>query len=123
MPTEFGGLGLKELKKFNLAMLAKQGWRLLKEANPLVSEVMKAKYYLETNLLTTELCHNPSYVWRGIFAALEAVRAGARQKIGDGEDTMVWHVPWLPDEESGYVSTTEYAHLANIEVSNLMMLD
>lgn len=31
---EFGGLGLKELKKFNIAMLAKKGWRLLTESNP-----------------------------------------------------------------------------------------
>lgn len=50
MPKEFGGLGLKELKKFNMAMLAEQGWRLLTEANPLVSAVMKSKYYARKNL-------------------------------------------------------------------------
>lgn len=84
MPKEFGGLGLKELKKFNMAMLAKQGWRLLTEANPLVSAVMKSKYYAGKNLLNVELGCNPSYVWRGIFAALDAVKAGARRKIGNG---------------------------------------
>lgn len=40
VPKEFGGLGLKELKKVNMAMLAKQGWRLLVEANSLVSAIV-----------------------------------------------------------------------------------
>ena len=73
MPKDFGGLGLKELTKFNRAMLAKQGWRLLIEANPLVSAIMKARYYPGTSVLNAELGSNPSYVWRGIFQALEAV--------------------------------------------------
>lgn len=123
VPKEFGGLGLKELKKFNMAMSAKQGWRLLTEANLLVITVMKAIYYSEMNLLNAELGHNPSYVSRGIFASLEAVRAIAWRKIGDEEDTMVWRVPWLPDEGNGYVSTSEYAQLASTKVSNLMMVN
>ena len=62
-------------------------------------------------------------MWQGIFASLEAIRAGVRRKIGDGEDTMVWRVPWLPDEGNGYVSTYEYAQLTSTKVSNLMMVD
>ena len=38
-----------------MAMLAKQGCRLLTEANPSVSAVMKAKYYSEVNLLNAEI--------------------------------------------------------------------
>lgn len=62
MPKEFGGLGLKELKKFNMAMLAKQRWRLLEEANLLVSAVMKSKYCAQTDLLNADLRNSPSYV-------------------------------------------------------------
>lgn len=35
---------------------------------------------------------------------------------------MIWHVPWLPDEENGYVDKAEYAQLASAKVSNLMMI-
>lgn len=42
VPKEYRGLGVHELQKFNLAMLAKDGWRLLKNTKPVVSTIMKA---------------------------------------------------------------------------------
>lgn len=89
----FGGLGLKELRIFNLTMLFKQGWRLLVEAIPLVSALMKARYYPDKCFLNANMGKNPSYVWHGLMTALEAVKAGARRQIGNGEDTFVWSVP------------------------------
>lgn len=123
VPKDFGGLGLKELKKFNLAMIAKQGWRLLTEANSLVSAVMKARYYPESSIIHAELGNNPSYVWRGIYQALSVVKAGARRKIGDGKDTRVWNVPWLPDVQDGYVRTGRSDWMSDIKVHNLMSMD
>ncbi|KAL8149608.1 uncharacterized protein LOC141704125 [Apium graveolens] len=123
VPKDFGGLGLKELKTFNLAMIAKQGWRLLIEANSLVSAVMKARYYPESSIIHAELGNNPSYVWRGIYQALSVVKAGARRKIGDGKDTLVWNVPWLPDAQDGYVRTVRSDWMIDIKVNNLMSMD
>lgn len=37
---EGGGLGFKKLNKFNIELLAKQGWRLLNNQNPLVTSIM-----------------------------------------------------------------------------------
>ncbi|KAL8089304.1 hypothetical protein AgCh_038925 [Apium graveolens] len=42
---EAGGLGFKRLREFNMAMLAKQAWRLMNNSNSLVTALMKAKYY------------------------------------------------------------------------------
>ena len=45
MPKVDGVMGFKQLKPFNLAWLAKQGWRLQMGQNSLVYHVFKAKYF------------------------------------------------------------------------------
>ena len=46
-----GGLGFKDLKAFNKALLGKQIWRILTKPNLLVSKVLKAKYFLKESIL------------------------------------------------------------------------
>ncbi|XP_074378191.1 uncharacterized protein LOC141719717 [Apium graveolens] len=107
-PKNCEGLELKNLKSFNLSMLAKQGWRLLKESSHLISAVMKAKYYPNTSFLDTKVGSNLSYTWRSIMAAIDVIKAGTRKKIGNGRNTNVWGVPWLPDTTDGYDDTCRW---------------
>lgn len=44
-----GGLGFKNLGDFKVAMLGKQGWRLMTNENSLTGRVFKARYYLRGN--------------------------------------------------------------------------
>ncbi|XP_074352546.1 putative mitochondrial protein AtMg00310 [Apium graveolens] len=105
---EGGGLGFKKLREFNLAMIAKQAWRLLNNLNPLVTTIMKARYYRDTDFLNANLGVNPSYTWRSIMVVQENMKQGSRRKIIDGQDTRVWKVPWLPCRDNGYVTIEEY---------------
>ena len=45
-PKSKRGMGFKSLKLFNLALLAKKGWRLQVGHDSLVYRVLKAKYFL-----------------------------------------------------------------------------
>lgn len=44
MRKEFGGMGFKNLYAFDLAMLMKQGWKLLTNPKALVSHIFKVRY-------------------------------------------------------------------------------
>ncbi|XP_024190440.1 uncharacterized protein LOC112194431 [Rosa chinensis] len=45
-PKNEGGLGFRNMHHFNLALLAKQGWRLVQNLNSIIARLLKAKYFL-----------------------------------------------------------------------------
>uniref|UniRef100_A0A803NYG4 Reverse transcriptase domain-containing protein n=1 Tax=Cannabis sativa TaxID=3483 RepID=A0A803NYG4_CANSA len=119
---DFGGLGFRRLHDFNLAMLAKQGWRLLVTPNSLVSQVYKAKYFPRSDFLGAELGNNPSFIWRSIWQAKDIVKLGARRTIGSGTTASILSHPWLPDNSNPYVTTT-HPSLLNRMVNSLFEMD
>ena len=50
-----GGMGFQNLQAFNLAMLAKQGWRLLSNPDSLCAKVFKARYFPNGDVLNSKL--------------------------------------------------------------------
>lgn len=114
-----GGMGFRDFRDFNLAMLGKQGWRLFKNTDSLVSKVFKARYFTKGNFLTSKLGHNPSYVWRSIWEAKELVKRGTRWMIATGDNIDICDQPWLADEVNPYV-TSESQAFAHNKVSALM---
>ena len=102
-PKTCGGMGFKNLKCFNLALLAKQGWRLQLAQDSLVFRVLKAKYFPRCDFIHASLGHNPSYTWRSIMAAQELVKEGVMWKVGNGRDVKVWGDRWLPCSSSHVV--------------------
>ena len=64
-----GGMGFRDLKSFNLAMLAKQGWRLLQDKGSLLYRCFKAKYFPRCDFLDAMDCQNSSFVWKSLLVA------------------------------------------------------
>jgi hypothetical protein len=93
---EKGGLGFRDLELFNLAMLAKQGWRLIQNLESLVARIMKAKYYPNSNFLDAEIGRNPSYAWRSIWNSKNLLKEGLIWRVGDGTQIKIWEDPWIP---------------------------
>ncbi|MCI45888.1 putative ribonuclease H protein, partial [Trifolium medium] len=52
-----------DLRAFNEALLAKQGWRIITEPNSLMASTLKAKYFPHNNFLQAKQCNRPSYSW------------------------------------------------------------
>uniref|UniRef100_A0A803NFE6 Reverse transcriptase domain-containing protein n=1 Tax=Cannabis sativa TaxID=3483 RepID=A0A803NFE6_CANSA len=117
---DVGGMGFRNLRDFNLALLGKQGWRLLTRTDSLVSMVFKARYYPHGSYLNAPLGNNPSFVWRSIWEAQQLVTKGTRWCIGDGNNINVVGEAWLPDPHNPFVSSSHPA-LSGVKVSSLMV--
>lgn len=76
LPKDLGGLGFRSLNKFNVALLAKQGWRLFNYPNSLLAQVLKAKYFPRTNFLNAPLGNLPSLTWRSIWSTRKLLLDG-----------------------------------------------
>ena len=83
VPMEMGGLGFRDFHEFNIALLAKQLWKLLKYPHSLLARVLKGRYYKHSTSMQVEKANNPSYGWRSIVASKEVLRKGLRKKIGN----------------------------------------
>ena len=90
-----GGLGFRNLKAFNLAMLAKQAWRILTNLNSLVARVLKGRYFPMGDILNAKLGFSPSYSWRSIHNSLEIIRRGTRWRVGNRKQIHIWEDRWL----------------------------
>ena len=94
-PKSNRGMGFKNLKLFNLALLAKQGWRLEVGHDSLVYRVLKARYFPRCDLIHASMGNNPSYTWRSLMAAQNLVKEGLRWRVGNGASIRVWEDRWL----------------------------
>jgi hypothetical protein len=84
----------------NLALLAKQGWHILKNLDYLVATILKEKYFLNRNFLNANLGTRPSYAWRSLFKSLELLKEGLCWRVGNGQSIKIWEDKWIPNPVS-----------------------
>jgi hypothetical protein len=95
-PKNKGGIGFKDMRMFNQALLARQAWRLLQHPESLCAQVLKAKYYPHGNLADTVFSGNASSTWQAIEYGLELLKNGVIWRIGNGASVRIWRDPWIP---------------------------
>lgn len=88
MSKKRGGLGFRDLHGFNLALLGKQCWNLIKKPDSLVAKVLKARYYPDCHLLQARRMGGSSYTWSGLWEAKEELRKGLRWVLGMGSQSI-----------------------------------
>ncbi|KAL5572899.1 hypothetical protein UlMin_022496 [Ulmus minor] len=91
-----GGMGFRDLRLFNRALLAKQAWRIHSSPTSLVSRVLQGLYFHQSSFLEAKVNSSSSFVWRSIVWGRGLFTQGSRRKIGSGKDTFIYHDGWLP---------------------------
>lgn len=90
-----GGMGFRDLRCFNDAMLGKQIWRILEFPDSLLSRVFKAKYFPNSDVLDVVPNGNSSFIWKSICSSLPLIRSGVRWRIGNDTGVDIWRDSWL----------------------------
>ncbi|KAL6130623.1 hypothetical protein ACLB2K_069002 [Fragaria x ananassa] len=93
---EEGGMGFRDLHAHNLALLSKQGWRLVKIPSSLLGRLYKARYFPNSDFWSAPIPSSSSASWKGIFEAHDLLVNNSRWQIGDGSSVHAWEDPWLP---------------------------
>jgi hypothetical protein len=96
-PKVLGGMGFRDRRNFNIAMLGKQGWRLMTRPDSLGAKVLKGRYFHEGDFLRCTRKKHSSHTWRAILSGREVLAQGLIKRIGDGSSTNIWRDRWLPN--------------------------
>ncbi|XP_074314848.1 uncharacterized protein LOC141651019 [Silene latifolia] len=117
-----GGMGFRDFENFNLALLAKQAWRLICDDGSLMVRVLKGKYFPNGTFMDAPVGNNPSYTWRSICEAKCVMGLGLRKRVGNGVDTRVWLDPWIPNTSSRCVVSPRGDNALEMRVAELMVV-
>ena len=105
-PKDEEGLGIKDLKNFNMDLLAKWRWRFLNDDKALWKDVLKAKYggyrdYAQ-NLFSRDKFKLSPLWWnnlctlgKGLGNVEDWFFELANISIGNRESTFFWHDIWI----------------------------
>ncbi|XP_062152046.1 uncharacterized protein LOC133860461 [Alnus glutinosa] len=120
-PKNRGVMGFRDLEIFNLALLAKQGWRSLSNPSTLVAHIMKEKYYPRVDFMEAQLGRRPSFVWSSIIKARPLVQNGWGGEVSLLIDPLTrW---WNLDLVRDIFDPREAARIGSVMLSPLNQKD
>ncbi|GKV36813.1 hypothetical protein SLEP1_g44904 [Rubroshorea leprosula] len=111
-PRKAGGRGVKDLRKFNLALLGKWWWRLLNEGDTLWNKVVMSEKYKAGRLswVGFSAVSDSSRWWKDLWRLDNGVeemeswfRTGIVREVGEGNDTLFWgrYMVWMGKRING----------------------
>ncbi|MCH79613.1 cysteine-rich receptor-like protein kinase, partial [Trifolium medium] len=118
--NEYGGLGVRHLREFNVALLGKWCWRLLVDRGGLWYKVLAARYGESGGRLVAG-DRRGSQWWREVARIRDgenSIEGGwfaesIVRRVGNGEDTLFWTNLWLCDEPLSVL----YSHLFELSAN------
>ncbi|CAM8911363.1 unnamed protein product [Rhodiola kirilowii] len=84
-PKLNGGLGFRDLKYFNEALIMRLCWRIVRFPNLLLSKVLKGRYFPESDFARATIGCRPSPVWRSMLKVREIFLQGL-DLSGEGQE-------------------------------------
>jgi len=101
-PTEEGGLGIKDIRKFNYALMAKWKWRLMSDEKGKWKDILESKYMVTSGNSQVRPC-NQSWWWRDLEKICKDgngvgwFQQAVTWNVKSGDSVRFWEDPWTND--------------------------
>lgn len=97
-PKAYGGLGIRDTRMMNQALLAKIGWRLIHNKEMLWARVLESKYLSRSTLHEGPRCvkGSDSVTWKGVCHGINLLNEGLQWRVGRGDKIRFWSDCWAP---------------------------
>lgn len=98
-PIDEDGLGIRESRENNMALLHKTCWRCITNEDIFSTSILKAKYCPKKYLWKAKFRKGNSWLWTGFVDAVEFINDNVGWVIREGSDISVWKGNWIPYEQ------------------------
>lgn len=102
-----GGMGFRNYRAFNEALLAKQSWRLLMNPQSYWSRILKGIYFPNSSFLQASRGGHPSWAWLSILHGRDLLSKGLRWQVQDGASINFWDDRWIPSLQNFQIQTAK----------------
>lgn len=99
-----GGLGFKDFEAFNIALLAKQFWRMIECPNSLWARVLKGLYFPNKTWKEAVRGPKPSWLWTSMLEGRKLILDKVQWNVGTGDSIQFWKDSWVRSIPGGKVS-------------------
>lgn len=89
------GLGFRNLRCFNEALLAKKLWRLINHLVSFVARILREKNRSLGDTFLSNGKPSSSPFWRSLLTGTDLVERGTRRRVGNGHTIKIWQHKWL----------------------------
>jgi len=96
LPKTQGGLGVKSLADWNLALMASHSWRILTNKDSLWVKWIHSYRLKDRNFWDAPIRSDVGWGWRKILGIRDKIRDFIVSQIGDGSATSAWFDNWHP---------------------------
>ncbi|XP_057458292.1 uncharacterized protein LOC130749012 [Lotus japonicus] len=120
-PKICGGLGFRDFKAFNTALVAKNWWRIMTKPESMLAQIYKAVYFPNQTLFEATKGYRPSYAWSSLLNSAWIFHDGGLWRVGNDTSIRAWDDKWIPNCGPIVYREDAAAELGVLHVSDLML--
>lgn len=95
-PKRQGGLGIKSLHTWNIALMSKHVWNVVNEKRSIWVRWIKTEKVKTRNFWDYHMPGDVCWSWRKIIECRDEIRKFVVIRLGDGHNTSAWFDNWHP---------------------------